>query len=107
MTSDRHNVLKAWIAAILWLTVIAIESTAMASANNTSRILYPLFHFLFGMELERFMPFHFFLRKSGHVFGYGLLSILFFARGANPCLRSETRTGRGAGQTSPYSEPRS
>ncbi|MGA2345055.1 MAG: VanZ family protein [Candidatus Sulfotelmatobacter sp.] len=78
MSTDRHSVLKAWIAATLWLIVIAMESTAFGSANNTSRFLYPLFHYLFGMELERFQPFHFFLRKVGHVFGYGLLSILFF-----------------------------
>jgi VanZ family protein len=78
LSTDRHSVLKAWIAAILWLIVIAMESTAMASASNTSRILYPLLHFLFGMEWERFEPVHFFIRKGGHVFGYGLLSILFF-----------------------------
>jgi VanZ family protein len=78
LSTDRHSVLKAWIAAILWLIVIAIESTDLASANNTSRFLYPLLHYLFGMDLEHFKPLHFFLRKSGHVFGYGLLSILFF-----------------------------
>ncbi len=53
MNSDRHEVLKAWIAAILWLIVIAIESTALLSASNTSRILYPLLHFLFGLDWEQ------------------------------------------------------
>jgi VanZ family protein len=78
LSRDRHHVLKAWIALILWLIVIAIESTAYLSSQNTSRFLYPLLHFLFGIEYARFEPFHFFLRKAGHVFGYGLLSILFF-----------------------------
>ena len=78
MSTDRHSVLKAWIAAILWLIVISIESTAYLSAHNTSRFLFPLLHYLFGMSLERFEPLHFFLRKCGHVFGYGLLSILLF-----------------------------
>jgi VanZ family protein len=78
LTSDRHHVVKAWIAAILWLIVIAIESTAWLSANNTGRFLYPLLHFLFGLDWERFEHWHFFIRKSGHVFGYGLLSILLF-----------------------------
>jgi len=78
LSTDRHSVLKAWIAAILWLIVISIESTAYLSANNTSRFLFPLLHYLFGMSLERFEPLHFFLRKCGHVFGYGLLSILLF-----------------------------
>jgi len=43
---NRNDVLKAWIAAILWLILIAIESSALLSAHNTSRILYPLLHLL-------------------------------------------------------------
>jgi len=75
---DPHHVLKAWIALILWLVVISIESTTYLSADHTSRILYPLFHFLFGVDQVRFQPWNIFLRKCGHVFGYGLLSILLF-----------------------------
>jgi VanZ family protein len=78
LSTDRHRILKAWIAAILWLIVIAIESTNLASSNNTSRILYPLLHFLFGIDLKHFEHLHFYIRKGGHVFGYGLLSILLF-----------------------------
>jgi VanZ family protein len=78
LSADRHNVLKAWIAAILWLIVIAIESSALGSSNNTGRILYPLLHFLFGMDPFRFEHWHFFIRKGGHVFGYGLLSLLLY-----------------------------
>ena len=63
---------------ILWLIVIAIESTTYLSAHNTSRILYPLLHFLFGVSHARFEHWHFYIRKGGHVFGYGLLSILLF-----------------------------
>jgi VanZ family protein len=78
LTNDRHHVLKAWIAAVLWLIVIAIESSAWLSAHNTSRILYPLLHYLFGLSHASFEHLHFFIRKGGHVFGYGLLSILLF-----------------------------
>jgi VanZ family protein len=78
LSADRHRVLKAWIAAILWLIVIAIESTNLASSNNTSRILYPLLHFLFGIDLKHFEHLHLYLRKGGHVFGYGMLSVLLF-----------------------------
>ena len=78
MTTDRHQALKAWIAAILWLIVIAIESTQYLSAHNTSRFLFPLLHYLFGLTRQQFEPVHFFMRKGGHVFGYGLLSILLF-----------------------------
>jgi VanZ family protein len=70
--------LKAWIAAILWLIVIAIESTSYLSAHTTSRILYPVLHFLFGLSHTRFEHWHFYIRKGGHVFGYGLLSFLLF-----------------------------
>jgi VanZ family protein len=78
LTAGRHDVLKAWIAAILWLIVIAIESSAMLSANNTSRILYPLLHFLFGIDPVRFHHWHFYIRKTGHVVGYAILSFLLF-----------------------------
>jgi VanZ family protein len=78
LNSDQRNLLKAWIAAILWLIVIAIESSAMLSAHNTSRILYPLLHYIFGLDWERFHVWHFYIRKSGHVIGYGTLSILLF-----------------------------
>ena len=76
--STNHELLKAWIAAILWLILIAIESTALLSANNTSRILYPILHFLFGMDWDRFDVWHFYIRKSGHVVGYAMLSFLLF-----------------------------
>jgi len=78
LSQDRHQVLKAWIAAILWLIVIAIESTTYLSAHNTSKILYPLLHFLFGVNHARFEVWHFYIRKSGHVIGYAMLSILLF-----------------------------
>jgi VanZ family protein len=78
LNSGRHDVLKAWIAAVLWLILIAIESSALLSAHNTSRILYPLLHFLFGMDWDHFEVWHFFIRKSGHVVGYAVLSTLLF-----------------------------
>jgi VanZ family protein len=78
LSSDRHRILKAWIAAILWLIVIAIESSSLGSSANTGRLLYPIFHYLFHMDFGRFEVWHHYLRKGGHVFGYGLLSILLF-----------------------------
>ncbi len=98
MNSDRHDVLKAWIAAILWLILIAIESTALLSASNTSRILYPVLHFLFGMDWERFEVWHFFIRKTGHVIGYGILSVLLFRawRASLPAMSDVTWTPRWA-----------
>lgn len=89
MNSERKHLLKAWIAAILWLVVIAIESTTYLSSHNTSRILYPIFHFLFGMDWVRFEYWHFYMRKGGHVVGYAILSILLFRawKATWPCGR--------------------
>ena len=98
MSRDRHQLLKAWIAAILWLIVIAMESSAYFSAHNTSRILYPLLHFLFGLSRANFEPIHFYIRKGGHVFGYGLLSVLLFRawRETLPALGNPNWTFRWA-----------
>jgi VanZ family protein len=78
LNPGRHDVLKAWIAAALWLILIAIESSALLSAHNTSRFLFPLLHFIFGMDWDHFEVWHFFIRKTGHVVGYAILSTLLF-----------------------------
>jgi VanZ family protein len=98
LNPDQRNLLKAWIAAILWLILIAIESSALLSAHNTSRILYPLLHFLFRLDRERFEVWHFYIRKSGHVVGYGTLSILLFRawRATLPSLNNVNWTFRWA-----------
>ena len=78
MTSIQKQRLKAWIAALLWLGLIIGESTNYASAQNTSRILYPVLHFLTGMGPVRFLVWHFYIRKTGHFVGYFGLSFLLF-----------------------------
>jgi VanZ family protein len=78
LNPHQKNILKTWIAAVLWLVVITVESSSLGAAANTSRILYPILHFLFSLDPARFEYIHFFIRKGGHVFGYGLLSILLF-----------------------------
>ena len=67
-----------WIAAGLWLVVIGIESTSLLSAENTSRILYPILHFLFGVTRAQFPMWHKLTRKTGHFVGYFILSVLLF-----------------------------
>ena len=78
MNSRQKQLLKTWIAAILWLALIVTESTNFASAENTSRFLYPMLHFLFGLGPEHFAMWHALIRKSGHFVGYFMLSLLFF-----------------------------
>jgi VanZ family protein len=76
--SGPEPIWKAWLAAGLWLGLIAVESSAALSSENTGRLLYPIFHFLFGLNPFQFLDWHFYLRKSGHVIGYAVMSILFF-----------------------------
>ena len=78
MTPDHKEELKVWIAAGLWMVVIAIESTDYLSSEHTSRILYPILHFLFNMDLEHFKVWHHYIRKTGHFVGYFILSVLLF-----------------------------
>jgi VanZ family protein len=67
-----------WSASILWMVLIAIESTNWLSADNTSRILYPIFHFFTGVDAVRFVVWDYYIRKVGHFCGYFGLSFLLF-----------------------------
>ena len=78
MTPDKKQLVKAWIAALLWIGLIAIESTDTFSAEHTSKFLYPLLHFLMGLDLERFAVVHHYIRKCGHFVGYFTLSFFLF-----------------------------
>jgi VanZ family protein len=78
LTPDRKQLTKTWIAALLWMTLIAIESTDTFSAEHTGRFLYPLLHFLIGLDLARFEVVHHYIRKCGHFVGYFTLSFFLF-----------------------------
>jgi VanZ family protein len=74
----QKHLLKTWIAALLWLGIIASESSNFGSAEHTGQLLYPLLHFLFGLEAVHFPTWHAIIRKSGHFIGYFTLSWLLF-----------------------------
>jgi VanZ family protein len=78
LTPDQKQLLKTWVAAALWMTLIAIESTDTFSAERTGRFLYPLLHFLMGLDLARFEVVHGYIRKCGHFVGYFALSFFLF-----------------------------
>jgi VanZ family protein len=62
---------------MVWIGLISIESSDAFSAQNTGSILYALLTHLFGkINLHEFEVFHFYLRKTGHVVGYGMLALL-------------------------------
>ncbi len=77
MPTSRPNLLRAWWPAIVWIGLITFESTDFFSAQNTGSLLYSLLTRLFGaINLHDFLVFHHYLRKTGHVLGYGMLSLL-------------------------------
>jgi VanZ family protein len=75
--ASRPNLLRAWWPAAVWVCIIAFESTDFFSSENTSSMLYSLLVRLFGhVDVHSFLVFHHYLRKTGHVIGYGMLSLL-------------------------------
>jgi len=82
MASGARGILRwllNWAPAALAIAMIAGESTATMSASDTSRWLLPIWVSLFGpITAAHWAVVHFFLRKSGHFIGYGLVSLAFF-----------------------------
>jgi VanZ family protein len=88
LTSSTKRILKVWLPSAIWLAVIFVESTNLGSSEHTGRILYPIFHYLFGTTPRQFEVLHVILRKTGHFVGYFTLSVLLFRswRGTFPRL---------------------
>jgi VanZ family protein len=77
LTASRPDLVRAWWPAIVWIGLIAFESTDFFSSEHTGSILYALLTRLFGqINFYDFLVFHHYLRKTGHVVGYGMLSLL-------------------------------
>jgi VanZ family protein len=88
-TNSRPNLLRAWWPAVAWMGIIAFESTDVFSSENTGSMLYNLLsHFFSHINFYNFLVFHHYLRKTGHVVGYGVLSLLML-RGWRATLGSE------------------
>ena len=70
---------RNWWPAAVWLGIIRLESTDMASSANTSGLLYAVLSFLFrhvnGQIVQELNEV---LRKTGHFMGYGILGALVF-----------------------------
>jgi VanZ family protein len=90
---------KTWIAAVLWLGIIAVESTKLLSSENTGAFLYKLVTRIVGtIDIATFEIWHHYLRKTGHVVGYAVLSWLLFRawRATLPVFRNASWTFRWA-----------
>lgn len=89
MTQSRPNLLRAWWPALAWMGIIAFESTDVFSSENTGSMLYNLLTHIFGhINLYDFLIVHHYLRKTGHIIGYGMLSLLLL-RGWRATLSSD------------------
>ena len=68
-----------WWPVLVWLGVIRLESTDMASANNTTGVLYTVIAAVAPHVEESFVSrLDEILRKTGHFAGYAILSGLVF-----------------------------
>ena len=78
--------------------MIALESTATMSSDNTSRWLYPLWVHLFGpISPARWAVVHHLIRKTGHFVGYGEFSSLSSMVGGRRFTESRSNIGRSGG----------
>jgi len=80
MLSKRRRVLlSAWIPAAICVLLIATSSSDTFSSDNTSSVLRPLMERIFGPMTNHFWcKLLFDIRKVGHFFAYGFVSLVFF-----------------------------
>lgn len=74
-----QNALRSFIfryaPLLLWIGLIFFFSSTIASANQTSRIIGPILHFLFpSASPDTIQQYHFFIRKCAHFTEYALLA---------------------------------
>ena len=79
MSNNKRHIgfwLRTWLPVVVGVGIIALESTTMFGAEQTSGPLRALFQALFGPVSDAdWGPIHFYIRKSGHFLGYGLLAL--------------------------------
>jgi VanZ family protein len=79
MSSSTREIrfwIHAWWPVAVGVCVIAMESTDTFGANHTTGPLRWLYQSLFGpISTANWEIIHFFIRKSGHFTGYGLLGL--------------------------------
>jgi VanZ family protein len=92
-SNSRRFPWREWAAGIVWLILIAIESTPWLSFQNTGHLLYQVVSSLLGSANASEISFvNAAMREVGHVTGYGVLSWLLF-RAWRATLRSPDGPG--------------
>jgi VanZ family protein len=91
----RRNLLRAWWPALVWVGIICMESTDTFSAGNTGGLLYKLISYFYPRaNLYDVLMLNFYLRKTGHVVGYGMLSLLLLRGWRRTLARARATFGR-------------
>jgi VanZ family protein len=77
MPRATNPIRRAWAPALLWLAVVAWESTTLASSQQTAKFLYRI-AFVFDPQITatQLLLLNAVLRKAGHFLGYAILSLL-------------------------------
>lgn len=71
--------LKDWLPAILIAVLISVFSTRYFSAEQTTRVIFPVLHWLFPSASRHFLHFaHFLIRKLAHITEFAAFSIAVF-----------------------------
>ena len=87
---------RYWVPVILWLTVIAIESLLLSSGVTGGWLWSVVKGLHIPISPDAFERLHHFLRKAGHVSGYGILCLLLF-RASYHSLQNSPRHRSTAG----------
>jgi len=76
---NNRSMPSRWIPVVCWMAVIFTNSTDSMSSVHTSRFIEPLLRFLFPhLSPDAIDTIHLLIRKSAHVFEYGLLGVLLW-----------------------------
>lgn len=79
MEFSKRLVIHYWFPVLAFAIVIFILSTQGFGSGHTSRVVIPVLHWLFpSASMHTLRLAHEAVRKSGHLFEYGILSVLLF-----------------------------
>jgi VanZ family protein len=73
------DVLKYWLAVLLWMALVFTASTDLFSAEHTSRFLVPFLRWLKpDISWATIGQVHFLIRKGAHLIEYAILAVLLW-----------------------------
>jgi len=78
-TGSAASLLRAWVPALLWATLIFLASTSALSSDNTGESFQPILRFLFPSATQGQLELmHLVVRKCAHAGEYFILYVLVY-----------------------------